>query len=197
MTAYFADSQRIGTAVAAVARLSTTDSRRQPNAATMRWRVTTLPSTPLPVPGVGRARWLVELIRCRAGESAHFELEACDAKGRLALPSELAHRPASGRAGAHLEGEAHARMRVVGTEGNHCRGISTKPMLTRCLTAFLTTVSGSLVFRHSASRKLSWPLSLISTIAARTANSAVVKSSHSPSAMAWSAWHEPTGVILS
>jgi len=163
----------------------------------MRWRVTTLPSTPLPVPGVGRARWLVELIRCRAGESAHFELEACDAKGRLALPSELAHRPASGRAGAHLEGEAHARMRVVGTEGNHCRGISTKPMLTRCLTAFLTTVSGSLVFRHSASRKLSWPLSLISTIAARTANSAVVKSSHSPSAMAWSAWHEPTGVILS
>src|SRR5258708_3496217 len=100
MTAYFADSQRIGTAVAAVARLSTTDSRRQPNAATMRWRVTTLPSTPLPVPGVGRARWLVELIRCRAGESAHFELEACDATGRLALPSELAHRPASGRAGA-------------------------------------------------------------------------------------------------
>jgi hypothetical protein len=55
-------------------------------------RVTALPSTPLPVPGVGRARWLVELIRCRAGEPASFEVEACDAKGRLALPSELAHR---------------------------------------------------------------------------------------------------------
>jgi hypothetical protein len=65
----------------------------QPTAATTRWRITTLPSTPLPVPGVGRARWLVELIRCRAGDSANFELEACDAKGRLALPAELAHRP--------------------------------------------------------------------------------------------------------
>jgi hypothetical protein len=109
-------------------------------------------STPLPVPGVGRARWLVELIRCRRGESATFKLEACDAKGRLALPAELAHRPASGRAGAHPEGEAHARMRVVGTEEHHYLGISTKPMLTKCLTAFLTTVSDHLVFRHRASR---------------------------------------------
>ena len=56
----------------------------QPTAATTRWRVSALPSTPLPVPGVGRPRWLVELIRCRAGESADFELEACDDKGRLA-----------------------------------------------------------------------------------------------------------------
>jgi hypothetical protein len=37
----------------------------------------------LPVPGVGRARWHIELIRCRADESAYFELEACDAQGRL------------------------------------------------------------------------------------------------------------------
>jgi protein ImuA len=44
----------------------------------------------LPVPGVGRARWLLELIRSRAGESADFEVEACDAKGRLALSSHLA-----------------------------------------------------------------------------------------------------------
>ena len=49
------------------------------------------PSRPLPVPGLGRARWLVELIRCRAGESADFEVEACDDTGRLALPSEVAH----------------------------------------------------------------------------------------------------------
>jgi hypothetical protein len=35
-------------------------------------------------------------------------------------------------------------------ETAHCRGISAKPMLTKCLTAFLTTVSGSLVFRHRA-----------------------------------------------
>src|SRR3984885_4341618 len=64
----------------------------QPTASVTRWRVTALPSTPLPVPGVGRARWRVELIRCRAGESADFEVEACDAKGRLALPSHLVHR---------------------------------------------------------------------------------------------------------
>jgi protein ImuA len=44
------------------------------------------PCSPLHVPGVGRARWQVELIRCRAGESADFDVEACDAKGRLARP---------------------------------------------------------------------------------------------------------------
>lgn len=63
----------------------------QPTASVTRWRVSALPATPLPVPGVGRARWQVELIRCRAGESADFEVEACDAKGRLALPSDLVH----------------------------------------------------------------------------------------------------------
>jgi protein ImuA len=31
------------------------------------------------------------LIRARAGESADFELEACDDKGRLGLPSNLVH----------------------------------------------------------------------------------------------------------
>ena len=40
----------------------------QPTAATTRWRVSPLPSSPLPTPGVGRARWFVELIRCKAGE---------------------------------------------------------------------------------------------------------------------------------
>jgi len=109
----------LGAAVAEVARLSMTASRRlqlaaessgaigiairrwrrhteaadfgQPTASVTRWRVSALPATPLPVPGVGRARWQVELIRCRTGESADFEVEACDAKGRLALPSGLVH----------------------------------------------------------------------------------------------------------
>lgn len=109
----------LGAVVAEVARLSMTASRRlqlaaeesgtvgiairrwrrqteatdfgQPTAATSRWRVSVLPSAPLPVPGVGRARWLVELVRCRAGESADFDLEACDDTGRLALPSHLVH----------------------------------------------------------------------------------------------------------
>ena len=63
----------------------------QPTAATTRWRVSVIPSRPLPVPGLDRHRWLVELIRARAGESADFELEACDDKGRLGLPSNLAN----------------------------------------------------------------------------------------------------------
>lgn len=62
----------------------------QPTASVTRWRVSVLPSAPLPVPGVGRSRWLLELIRCRAGESADFEVEACDATGRIALPSKVA-----------------------------------------------------------------------------------------------------------
>jgi protein ImuA len=66
-----------------------------PTAAMTRWRVSVLPSEPLPVPGVGRHRWLVELIRARAGESADFEVEACDETGCLALPAELADRPAA------------------------------------------------------------------------------------------------------
>ncbi|MEP9380338.1 ImuA family protein [Aquabacter sp. CN5-332] len=119
----------LGAAVGEVARLSMTVSRRlqlraeetgtmgialrrwrrptealdfgQPTAAMTRWRVSVLPSAPLPVPGVGRHRWLLELIRCRAGESADFEVDACDAKGRLSLPSDLANRSgtAEGRSG--------------------------------------------------------------------------------------------------
>jgi protein ImuA len=115
--------------VAEVARLSMTSSRRlqlaaestgmpgialrrwrrpvdaaefgQPTAAVTRWRVSVLPSAPLPVPGVGRARWLIELIRCRAGECAEFVVDACDETGRLALSADLADRsaaaPARGR----------------------------------------------------------------------------------------------------
>ncbi len=64
----------------------------QPTASITRWRVSVLPSAPLPVPGVSRPRWLLELIRCRAGDSADFEVESCDAKGRIALPAPMADR---------------------------------------------------------------------------------------------------------
>lgn len=67
----------------------------QPTAAATRWRITTAPSSPLPVPGIGRARWRVELVRCRGGEPGEWELEACDAQGRLALPADLADRSAA------------------------------------------------------------------------------------------------------
>jgi protein ImuA len=63
----------------------------QTTAAVTRWRVSALPSTPLPVPGIGRSRWQLELIRCRGGETANFEVEACDLTGRLALPANLVH----------------------------------------------------------------------------------------------------------
>jgi protein ImuA len=67
----------------------------QPTAAMTRWRVSVLPSAPQRAPGIGRARWLVELIRCRAGESADFEVEGCDHEGRLALSAGLADRQAT------------------------------------------------------------------------------------------------------
>jgi len=67
----------------------------QPTAATTRWRISAIPSAPLPVPGVGRHRWMVELIRARAGDSADFELEACDDTGRLALLPHLVNRPSA------------------------------------------------------------------------------------------------------
>lgn len=64
-------------------------------AAVTRWRVTALPSAPLAVPGIGRARWRVELLRCRGAEAASWNLEACDAKGRLSVSAELGHGPAA------------------------------------------------------------------------------------------------------
>ena len=59
----------------------------QPTASTTRWRVSVLPSVALPVPGVGRATWLLELMRSRAGECAEFIVGACDDQGRIDLPS--------------------------------------------------------------------------------------------------------------
>ncbi|KQV37674.1 MULTISPECIES: ImuA family protein [unclassified Rhizobium] len=57
----------------------------QPTASTTRWRISTLPSERLPVAGVGRARWLAELMRVKAGACAEFEIGAPDAKGRVCL----------------------------------------------------------------------------------------------------------------
>lgn len=56
----------------------------QPTASSTRWRVSSMPSEELPVPGVGRPRWMVELLRARAGESFDIEVGACDGSGRMA-----------------------------------------------------------------------------------------------------------------
>jgi protein ImuA len=87
------DSDTIGIALRRWHRQTEASDFGQPTAAVTRWRVSALPSAPLTVEGVGRPRRLIELIRCRAGESADFELEACDDTGRLALPSDLVHGP--------------------------------------------------------------------------------------------------------
>ena len=69
--------------------------RNLPNAAVTRWRIAALPSQPLRgEPGVGRPRWRVELLRCRGGEPACWEVEEADATGHVSLASALADRPA-------------------------------------------------------------------------------------------------------
>lgn len=70
----------------------------QPTASTTRWRVSVMPSEELPVPGVGRPQWFLELMRVKAGECAEFLVRACDDKGRLDLSSGSADRShSSGR----------------------------------------------------------------------------------------------------
>ncbi|WP_227340369.1 ImuA family protein [Sphingopyxis sp. P8] len=57
-----------------------------------RWRIGSLASSPLSMPGVGRGRWSVELVRQRGGPPFSLELEACDDQGRLALPAATRDR---------------------------------------------------------------------------------------------------------
>ena len=70
------------------------------SAAVTRWRIAALPSAPVAgEPGIGRPRWRVELLRCRGGMPAAWDVEACDAQslrttGHVAVPAALADRPA-------------------------------------------------------------------------------------------------------
>jgi protein ImuA len=66
-------------------------------AAVTRWRIMSLPSPPPElwapdVPGLARAVWRVDLIRCRGGEPATWIVEACDAQGHLRLVSDASDR---------------------------------------------------------------------------------------------------------
>ena len=85
--------------------------------------VTALPSEALPVPGIRRARWQVELIRCRAGESADFVVEACDgARTHLSLEKDAPVSRAVDRAGhilcrPILGGLHHQYARIYFTTG--------------------------------------------------------------------------------
>ena len=69
----------------------------EPTAAVTRWRIAAIPSPPaLPhapdTPGLGRARWKLDLTRCRGGEPGSWIVEACDATGRLGLVPDVSDR---------------------------------------------------------------------------------------------------------
>jgi len=81
----------------------------QPSAAMTRWRIGCVSSARLPYPGVGRARWSVELVRQRNGNPFSLELDACDDQGRLALPAAARDRTAPpGRATAQVGAASQA-----------------------------------------------------------------------------------------
>lgn len=86
----------------------------EPSAAATRWRVVCLPSSPpLPwapdTPGLGRARWRLELLRARGGRPGSWIVEACDAQGRLSLVADLA----DGSAAPEQEGRQDAPQRAI------------------------------------------------------------------------------------
>ena len=81
-------------------RLASDPALAEPNAAVTRWRVAPLPSPP-PIPqapqvaGLARARWQLDLVRCRGGAPATWTVEAPDAQGHFSLAADLRNRPAA------------------------------------------------------------------------------------------------------
>lgn len=65
------------------------------SAAASRWRIGCVPSPARLIPGVSRASWKLELVRQRNGDPFSLFVEACDAQGRLAVPSVVADRTAA------------------------------------------------------------------------------------------------------
>jgi protein ImuA len=61
----------------------------RPTASVTCWRISALPPSPLPVPGIGRAPQLVELIRAQARGCADFLVDECDKQGRVAVSTDL------------------------------------------------------------------------------------------------------------
>jgi protein ImuA len=70
--------------------------RERPSAALTRWRVMALPSRDIAgMPGIGNPRWRVELLRCRGGVPAGWDVEVADASGHVSVSAGLADRPAA------------------------------------------------------------------------------------------------------
>jgi protein ImuA len=72
--------------------------RERPSAAVTRWRIAALPARDIDDPRlrqlIGQPRWRVELLRCRGGMRAGWDMEVADATGHVRLSPELADRPA-------------------------------------------------------------------------------------------------------
>ena len=98
-------AERSGVTALALRRWRTGDEaaaeRNRPSAAATRWRVAAIPSADVADDAgqtagqlVGRARWRVELLRCRGGgRPGLWDVEAADAAGLVSLAAELADRP--------------------------------------------------------------------------------------------------------
>jgi protein ImuA len=70
--------------------------RARPTAAVTRWRIGALPSADIAgMPGIGRPRWRVELLRVRGGVPGSWEVEVADATGHVRVFADLADRPAA------------------------------------------------------------------------------------------------------
>jgi hypothetical protein len=74
--------------------------RERPSAALTRWRIAALPSRDIPLQRegnnwIGSPRWRVELLRCRGGVPAAWDVEVADATGHVSVSAELADRPAT------------------------------------------------------------------------------------------------------
>lgn len=65
------------------------------SAAVTRWRIGCVPSQALPVSGIARPRWKIELVRQRGGPPHQWIMEGVNEAGRLALPAEPSHGPAA------------------------------------------------------------------------------------------------------
>jgi protein ImuA len=67
-------------------------ARDEANACFSRWCVSPSPSGPMVDLAMGRARWHLDMLRCRGAESHSWTVEASDASGRLAVPADLGER---------------------------------------------------------------------------------------------------------
>jgi protein ImuA len=68
-----------------------------------RWQLSSAPAGPLPVAGVGRSRWRVELLRCRGNRLGEWLVEANASAGHFNLSAAMASRNEAAQARARQQ----------------------------------------------------------------------------------------------